>query len=182
MYAEKVKKEALTMVCLVVLIPGLFLGGLTSCSTIPYTDTKEADALVDAGRYNEAVIEYSRAISLLPKNPRPYLGRGYAYEKLREYDKAIADYTKAVELAPTDPQVYFMRGLLYDLVGSPQQAIEDYSMSFRLNPSNADALYHRGLNKERLGDSQGALADFREAALRGNADAQSKLKGMGIKW
>jgi len=67
---------------LLTLIAGLLLVLQVSCSTIPYTDTDKAEDLMDAGRYDEAIAEYSRSINLLPNNPAPYVGRGYAYEKL----------------------------------------------------------------------------------------------------
>lgn len=167
---------------LVMLIAGLFLLGLTSCSTVPYTDADQAEDLMDAGRYDEAIVEYTRSINLLPRNPEPYLGRGLAYEKKGQYEQALADFSRAAELDPTDYQIFFVRGLLYDFLGKPQQAIEDYSTSFRLNPSSTDALYRRGLVWEKLGDSRNAVADFRAAALRGDADAQAKLKAMGVTW
>jgi tetratricopeptide (TPR) repeat protein len=163
------------------LIAGLLLVLPISCSTIPYTDTDEAEDLMDAGRTNDAIAEYSRSINLLPNNPAPYVGRGYAYEKLGEYDKALADYTKVTELTPKDPKIFIIRGLLYELLGKPQQAIGDYNRSLFLQPT-AEGFYYRGLAWEKTNALESAIADYKRAAQMGNADAQTKLKAMGIKW
>jgi tetratricopeptide (TPR) repeat protein len=163
------------------LFAGLVLLLPISCSTIPYTDTDDAEDLMDAGRYNDAIVEYSRSIALLPKNPAPYVGRGYAYEKLGEYDKALADYTKVTELTPNDPKIFIIRGLLYDHLGKPQLAIEDYNRSLFILPT-AEGFYYRGLDWEKTNALESAIADYKRAAEMGNADARAKLKAMGIKW
>jgi tetratricopeptide (TPR) repeat protein len=163
------------------LIAGLLLVLPISCSTIPYTDTDDAEDLMDAGRYNEAIAEYSRSINLLPNNPAPYVGRGYAYEKLEEYDKALADYTKVTELTPKDPKIFVIRGLLYDHLGRTQQAIEDYNKSLFIQPT-AEGFYYRGLDWEKTNALENAIADYKRAAQMGNADAQARLKAMGINW
>jgi tetratricopeptide (TPR) repeat protein len=163
------------------LLAGLLLLPAISCTTIPYTDADKAEDLMDAGRYNDAVVEYSRSIGLLPTNPAPYIGRGYAYEKLGEYDKALADYTRVTELTPTDAKIFFIRGLLYDHMGKTREAIEDYSRSL-LNQPTADAFYYRGLDWEKTNALENAIADYKRAAQMGGADAQAKLKVMGIGW
>jgi tetratricopeptide (TPR) repeat protein len=164
------------------LIAGLFLVLPISCSTVPYTDADEGDDLVDAGRYDEAIVEYTRSINLQPRNPEPYLGRAYAYQKKGQYDYALADYTRATEVDPKDPHTFLARGLFYDFLGKPQQAIEDYNRALMVNPSFADAFYYRGVAWEKLGNSQSAVADLKRAALMGDPDAQAKLKSMGITW
>ncbi len=182
MYTLNMRREAVTMIRALMLIAGLLLMLPISCSTVPYQDADDADDLVSAGRYDEAIVEYTRSINLQPRNPDAYLGRAYAYQQLRQYDNALADYTRATEVDPKDPHTFLARGLFYDFLGKPQQAIEDYNRALTLNQSFADAYYYRGVSWEKLGNSQSAVEDLRRAALMGDPDAQAKLKSMGIAW
>ena len=71
------------------------------------TTNKEAEAALIKGvnavknnDFNSAIIYYTKAIELDPKNVEAYYGRGFAYDELKKYPEAIADYTKAIELDP----------------------------------------------------------------------------------
>src|SRR5262249_45068143 len=56
-----------------------------------------------AGRYSEAIADYSRAIELAP-NGDNYSHRGYAQMELGKMEEALADLNKALELSPgNDP-------------------------------------------------------------------------------
>src|SRR5262249_21643565 len=57
-------------------------------------------ALMERGRYAEAVIYYTAALALLPDNPGVYLNRALALEKAGLLDEAIADLHRARALAP----------------------------------------------------------------------------------
>lgn len=151
-----------------------------SCTTVPYRDTARATSLMEAGRYQEALTEYTRAINLRPDYSTAYLGRGYVYQRLGDYKNALADYTKVIQLAPTDSEAHVVRGLLCDLMGNPEQAISDYTMAITIRPSNAAAHYHRGMDREKLGDLQGAIADLQAAAAMGHAESRSRLLAMGM--
>src|SRR5579859_5448898 len=56
-------------------------------------------AYANKGLYDEAIADYSQAVSLLPKSfPMAYFNRGNAYNNQGLDDQAIADYTKAISL------------------------------------------------------------------------------------
>jgi tetratricopeptide (TPR) repeat protein len=50
------------------------------------------------GEYDKAILKYTRAIKLDPKDATPYYNRGLAQSFKGEHDKAIADFTRAKEL------------------------------------------------------------------------------------
>ncbi len=160
----------------------LLLSLLWSCSTVPIHDATQADALMAGGNYAGAIQEYTRSINLDPNQPEPYLGRGYAYEKMRNYEKALEDFSSYIKLRPQDPQGYLIRGLLLDTLGKNILALTDYDTVIRLDPANATAYSYRGSLFERQGNSQAAIADFRTAARMGQKEAQNKLNSMGVVW
>ncbi|MDF1574549.1 MAG: tetratricopeptide repeat protein [Bacteroidales bacterium] len=49
-----------------------------------------------------AIIDYSKAIELDPKNAEVYYKRAVAYEKIRDYENALADYNKILAMSGDD--------------------------------------------------------------------------------
>lgn len=81
---------------------------------------------VAAGRYEEAVAGFSKAIELDPTYAEAYYNRGFAYNKMGHYDKkSIADYTKAIELIPDFGDAYKKRAINFYEVGKCDEAWSD---------------------------------------------------------
>ncbi|HYN88000.1 MAG TPA: tetratricopeptide repeat protein, partial [Ardenticatenaceae bacterium] len=53
-----------------------------------------------AGRYDQALVAYKRALELDPKYAHPHHGLGNVYDNLGQYEQAIAAYRRAIELDP----------------------------------------------------------------------------------
>jgi tetratricopeptide (TPR) repeat protein len=168
---------------LLILASGVLLFSLlSSCSTVPVHDSRQADALAAAGDDAGALQEYSRAINLDPGQAQAYLGRGYVYEKTGNYEKALEDYSAYLRLQPQNPQGYLIRGMLLEILGRNSLALTDYDSAIGLAPSNASAYYTRGSLFEKQGNSRAAIADYTTAARLGQKDAQNKLNSMGVVW
>ena len=66
------------------------------------------------GKYEEAILNYSKAIYLEPNVADDiYLKRGSIYHILGRYEEAIDDYDRAIEINPNDADTYFNRGIAY---------------------------------------------------------------------
>lgn len=110
--------------------------------------------------YKGAIVDYSKAIELNPKDSYLYRVRGSSKNNLQDYLGAIADYSKAIELSPKNSVTYYFRGRakfeLKDFIG----AIADYSIAIELNPKNPQDTYMlRAVAKCELKDFRGAIAD-----------------------
>ena len=57
-------------------------------------------------RYDEAIYNFSMAITLDPNKSDFYHNRCFAFRKKLDYEKAIQDYNKAIELNPSHFKVY----------------------------------------------------------------------------
>ncbi|MFI5149162.1 MAG: tetratricopeptide repeat protein [Bacteroidia bacterium] len=55
---------------------------------------------VDMKNYAEALNYFSNAITIQPKNPKPYYARGYAYQLMGNFQNAAADYRYTLTLDP----------------------------------------------------------------------------------
>ena len=60
------------------------------------------NAKSDQNNYKGAIVDYTNAIEINPKNAFFYYKRGFAEYCLQNYNDAIADHSKSIELDPTD--------------------------------------------------------------------------------
>lgn len=65
------------------------------------------------GRWEEAVLEYQRAMELEPRNPVPAADAAAAYSRLRRYPESIAAWDKAIALAPDNYAFRRIRGHVF---------------------------------------------------------------------
>ena len=79
-----------------------------------------AEDYYGAGRYDQAMVEYTRAIKLLPDLFPAYHGRGQAHAALNQMDLALADYEKTLQINPNYAQAYLDRGALYFSLPRPR--------------------------------------------------------------
>jgi adenylate cyclase len=145
---------------LVVLAAKFFLPVLLGNSTDPQADLKRADELasraiaVDADfsyahaakghvllaekRFDHAIAEYERALTLNPNGADTFGGLAITYGELGQYEKAIEFFDKAIRLSPRDPSLpFWYMGKSYAYFGLQQygQALEWTRRSIAINPN-----------------------------------------------
>lgn len=108
----------------------------------PYNN--RGDALVDAGRYEEALLDFDKAVELLPKYAMAYYNRGNLYQKQKKYDQALADFNYAIRYRRNFDKAYNNRGTLYKETNRLDEAIVDYDRAISLNPDYYMAYNNRG--------------------------------------
>ena len=62
------------------------------------------------GRYGDALLNFTQAIRLDPKNALLYLNRAQVYLAQQDYDGAIGDFTQVIELDPKNVVAWVSRG------------------------------------------------------------------------
>jgi len=67
----------------------------------------EANTLYKQGKYEEAIIKYSKSIDLQPNNAKYYSNRAAAYTMLRKYKESIRDCQRAIDCDKTNIKAYF---------------------------------------------------------------------------
>lgn len=124
------------------------------------------------GEFESAIVEYSKAIDLDPKNPLPLAARGNARVNTGALDEAIADFTQAIALDPARRVPYINRAVARTDKGDLAGAIDDYNKAISLDQKNAAMVYrNRGCVKQQKGDLDGARADFQQAVALATDDA-----------
>lgn len=115
------------------------------------------------GQEDQALQDFSRAISLAPGYYKAYNNRGNLHQKRGDLDQALADYNKALALNAHYVPAFVNRGNLYRKKGLTEQALADYNQAIALKPEDGEAYYNRGLLFEARQEYDRALADFQKA-------------------
>lgn len=132
---------------------------------IAYTNRGIAfDARNDIDR---AIIDFSKAIQIMPDYSIAYYNRGVAYSETGDLDRAIADFDRAIQLDPDDPDAYDSRGFTYSDLRDFERAIADFTKAIELDPGFAAAYYHRGLAYGSIRDLDRGIADYQKALQLG---------------
>src|SRR5438270_878271 len=94
--------------------------------------------------YDNAISDFSEAISLDPNYADALQSRASAYSDKGDHDHAIADYNESIRLNQKNPIAFNNRCDELLLIGQVQAAISDCNESLRQRPSHANTLMHRG--------------------------------------
>jgi len=120
--------------------------------------------------YDQAMVNFTKAIDLNPKYDDAYVNRGTIYLNKENYDRAIEDYTTAIALNPNEADVYHGRGNAYFKKDDYDKAIGDYEKAVNIDHDNDEyrislalAYYFRGDEYFENGDCNRAIADFERA-------------------
>lgn len=138
---------------------GLFgLGGAREAGQL----VDQGFALVDDGRYEEAIEVLTRALSLDPEDVDALERRATAYLMLDRRDLAIADLNAAASLEPKSADV--RAGLCAALAEiDPAGALPHCDIAIRLDPEDSPSFNNRSTALGLLGRDEEALADLNRA-------------------
>jgi tetratricopeptide (TPR) repeat protein len=119
----------------------------------------------EAGRYTEAVADFTRALEVKKDDEASLRYRAYSYYYLKDYDRSIADSSRLIEIQPGNAESYLNRGAAYAKKLEYDRAIADCSEALRINPNLAEAYNNRGVAYNLKGEHDRAIADCNEALL-----------------
>ncbi|MBI1908568.1 MAG: tetratricopeptide repeat protein [Deltaproteobacteria bacterium] len=125
------------------------LAGLTACaissrpaffSRAYSDDLEEAERLIQAGNYRQAVDEISTLLEMDPKNEQALLARARAYQKLEKPDLAIQDYEAVLKRNPAAQKAHYNLGMIYAFrLNEPSSAIRHLDQFLSLAPQHEEA-------------------------------------------
>jgi tetratricopeptide (TPR) repeat protein len=126
------------------------------------------EAAFRSGRYEEAVSDYTTALSRQSPSDRKAMAAIYsrrcgALLYLNRFDKAFPDANSAIALDPELFNPYEQRGLIYRVRGQLDDAIRDYTTAIRLNPRAFMAFNNRGVVYNHKRQYARAIRDFDDA-------------------
>ena len=121
------------------------------------------DALVKAGRTEEALAHFREGHRIAPECYVCLRNLGTAHLSLHHYDEARASLDEAVLIRPHDPEVHYRRGLLFLITGRREEAIAEYREALRWHlPRPFSTWSHNeiGMHLAEQGRNDEARAEF----------------------
>lgn len=121
-----------------------------------YCLLRRADYYRLAGRYREAITDFTKYIEQKPTDAFGYYRRGWCYELMGDDKSAMADYNMGIEVHKTYPYLYLMRGAQYLKQGDMAKAKADFEQILKLDKvANGDscrqyALHFLGRDTEAI--------------------------------
>ena len=119
--------------------------------------------LANAGKYEEAVAEFSEVIQLVPYEFIPYYNRAICYSQLHNDDAALQDYLRVVELKPDYIDTYSRLTTIYANRNMYDDALNSTNKWISLDPNSGEAFFNRAKVFERKGSNLEALNDMKHA-------------------
>ena len=101
-------------------------------------------------QYDKAIIDFSEAILVNPKNPFAFDNRGDAWREKGNYERALADYNEALSIEPGFASSLLNRGITYELMGEKVKAREDYEKALNQKGDRAIDDWARRQARNRL--------------------------------
>ena len=118
-----------------------------------------ASIFQSAGKYEQALEDFTSAINVSPNSAYCYFHRGLVQIALNNMEVGIADLTRAVELDPK-PQGFIKRGEVYASVEKFELALADFTKALEIDNDQSMARYRRGIVYVSLGREKEAMSDF----------------------
>jgi len=109
-------------------------------------------ALSASGHYEEAIVEYKRALST-KSNPTTLLNLGIAYYKTSQLSPAIEIFKKVHDENPSDIRTVLLQADCYLRIGENKKVIDLLSPLERTNPDDQALIYMLGTALVRDGQS-----------------------------
>jgi len=136
-----------------------------------------ADLEEEAGRADESITAYQKALTFAPEQAPLHLAFGATLWKAMRRDEAQTALAKAASLAGDTPAFKTQLGKVWQTLGEHAHAREAFAAAAAAAPDDPAALFNMAVSRQLSGDIAGAIKDY-EAVLQkkpGLLDAASNL-------
>jgi Flp pilus assembly protein TadD len=140
----------------------------------PYAHFQLGYAYSGLKRWEDARVEFTRALTLDPKMAPAHLNLGLV---LMESDPVAAadSFRRAAELQPTESRPRYLAGTALERAGKHSEAVEQYRAALEITPKEYE--YHLAIGSEllQMGQAAEAEAHFRDAVAARSDSAPAQL-------
>lgn len=123
----------------------------------------EAIKLHLAGKLDEAIGQYSQALTANPELGQAHCNLGLIYNQQHKYDLALAEFRKALAINPQDAITYNGIGAALRAQKDLEGALKNWQTAISLDPKLATAHYNLGSAYELQKDYGKALDQYQQA-------------------
>ncbi len=150
-------------------------GGLTRIDTPAADFYKLADAAWDlskAGRYEEAIAAWKKALELNPESDKAQNNLGLLLMGAGKAEEAVPHFEKTLAINPEYPAAHSNLGVALAGTGKFDEAAAEFDKALVMDPNSAEAHNNLGQILARKGDLDSAIAHFGKA-LAADPDSSS---------
>ena len=128
------------------------------------TTFKLGAQLSEEGKYDEAIVEFNKALEKLPDEPVIHAAIANAKAKQGKNDEAITSYEKAISLNPKDPTFHTGLGVLLNSMGKVAESQAAFKKAAELDPASAaQNFYNIGVTLVNGGKAAEAAEAFKQS-------------------
>jgi tetratricopeptide (TPR) repeat protein len=135
----------------------------------------KARSLESQGKYDEALAEFERAISVNPRMTTAYLGAGDIYRQKGDYESAEQRYGKAAEIEPQNFDAQYLHGLSLQLLSRIGDSVRAYLRALTIRPDDFNANLNLATAYVQLGEPAQALPYARRAVELKPKEAAARI-------
>jgi tetratricopeptide (TPR) repeat protein len=145
----------------------------------PAIETQFAMALRQAGRDEEALTQFERAIKRKPPFPPAFLELSHLLSELGRHDEAIERLQQGLAVAPDFADLSYQLGRLYSMSGRDADARNVFARTVALAPRHLDALFALARSFQAERDFAQAAETYRRILAVAPKDAAAQI-GLGV--
>jgi tetratricopeptide (TPR) repeat protein len=143
-----------------------------------YRISDTALELLQAGRYEESIAEWKRALAMEPSDAQALSNLGAAYSALGRLEEALEQFRKALHADPDNYKAHANVGVALARMGRFEQAVAPLRKALELSPEEASTLSALGGVLAQTGQTVEAAA-LLEKALERNPDDTDARNNLG---
>jgi tetratricopeptide (TPR) repeat protein len=120
-------------------------------------------ALIEAKRFDQALVAFDQTVALKPDYAEAHNGRGITLASLNRFDEALTALERAIAVKPDYAEAYNNRGLILHASGRFDDALTSFDRAIALKPDNPHLYNNRGAVLLELQRRDEALASFEKS-------------------
>jgi protein O-mannosyl-transferase len=141
----------------------LWKQAMTESPALPMPYANLGVVLEDKGQPDAAIVQYRKALDLVPGYADALYNIGVAYETKAQPDSAEYYYIRAIAADTLYDDAFINLGNMYVRTGKLDKAIELFQHAVRIKPADPDPYYNMGIAYYTKGDIEKALDNFQNA-------------------
>ena len=117
----------------------------------------------DERKFEEAAIDFEKALQADPENPNILFQLGRTYNRLKELDDAVLNLEKAIKINPQFKDANYELGVAYFNTGEFEKALRELDTVIKKEPGKGEAYYYIGMVYFRQEKWKEAVPYFKKA-------------------
>jgi len=124
---------------------------------------KRADSMLARKFFEDAAIEYQRALDITPRNHVMQNKLGIAYHQLQNLGMAKKQYERARKINPQYHEAWNNLGTVHYSLKNYKRAVKDYNKALSINPESATTHHNLGAAYFAMKKYEDGFASYAEA-------------------